>query len=144
MKHDSTILAVLAIVAAVTPSLTERANAQTSDDDEGNANAGQALYFEHACYSCHGYTGETGVRALVGSGFLFSPEVFTSYLRLRADQNPMLPSTQMPNYPEESLSDAEARDLFAYIRTFESNTPALDEIPVLNAILDAAEQPDEP
>lgn len=104
----------------------------------GNAIAGQQLYFDHACYSCHGYTGETGVRVLIGSGFLQTEEIFRTYLRLRADQNPTLPSTQMPNFPEESLSDAEVSDLYAYIRTFESNAPDLEDIPVLNEIIEAA------
>jgi mono/diheme cytochrome c family protein len=110
----------------------------------GNAIAGQALYYQHACYSCHGYTGETGVRALLGSGFLLSPAVFTNFLRQRADQNPVLPSTQMPNYPESSLSDSEALDLYAYIRTFVSHAPPLEDIPALNAIVDAASLPSAP
>jgi mono/diheme cytochrome c family protein len=118
--------------------------AQGQAPEPGNAIAGQALYYDHACYSCHGYTGETGVRSLLGSGFLFNEAIFVNYLRQRADQNPTLPSTQMPNYPAESLSDAEARDLYAYIKTFDSNTPPLEDIPVLNEILDAAERPYEP
>jgi len=105
----------------------------------GDAVAGKQVYFDQACYSCHGYTGETGVRALVGSGFLYSEAIFRNYLRLRAEQNPTLPSTQMPNFPEESLSDAAVGDLYAYIKTFVSNTPPLEAIPTLNAILEAAE-----
>jgi mono/diheme cytochrome c family protein len=113
--------------------------AQSPDNASGgNAIAGQQLYFDHACYACHGYTGETGVRALVGSGVLVNEETFRTFLRLRADQNPTLPSTQMPNYPEESLSDEAVGDLYAYIRTFKSNAPELEDIPVLNSIIDAA------
>lgn len=108
----------------------------------GNALEGQEIFYEHGCYGCHGYTGETGVRVLVGSGFLLSEEVFRTYLRLRADQNPLLPSTQMPNYPERSLDDDQVADLYAFIMTFEGNTPPLEEIPALNAILEAAEADD--
>jgi hypothetical protein len=47
----------------------------------------------------------------------------------------------MPNYPESSLSDAEARDMFAYIQTFELDAPDVDDIPALRAILDSAASP---
>ena len=126
-------LALSSIVGAQPPEGTPR----------GNAIAGQQLYFDHACYSCHGYTGETGVRALVGSGFLTTEDIFRTFLRLRADQNPILPSTQMPNYPQESLGDEEVSNLYAYIRTFSSNAPELEDIPVLNTIIEAASQPDD-
>jgi len=132
-------LEVLAIVLAGGLTATGITDAQElAADSAGNAIAGQRIYFEHACYSCHGYTGETGVRALVGSGFLFNEALFMNFLRLRADQNPTLPSTQMPNYPEESLSDAEIKDLYAYIKTFRSNTPALESVPTLQAIIESA------
>ena len=110
----------------------------------GDEITGRALYFEHACYSCHGYTGETGQMPLLGSAFLLSEELFLIYLRLRADQNPLLPSTSMPNFPEDSLSDEQARDLYAYIRSFESNTPELEDIPTLNVIMEATSRPYEP
>lgn len=135
----------LTLSAIAVVSVTHVVSAQDSSGSAGgNAIAGQQLYFDHACYSCHGYTGETGVRVLIGSGFLQSEEIFRTYLRLRAEQNPTLPSTQMPNFPEESLSDAEVGDLYAYIRTFESNAPELDDIPLLNEILEAASRPADP
>jgi len=134
------------VAAIVLLSSLQAASAQTAEDaaGPGNAIAGRELYFEHACYACHGYTGETGVRVLVGSGLLQSEELFRTYLRLRAEQNPTLPSTQMPNFPEESLSDEDVSDLYAYVRTFESNAPELGDIPVLNAIIEGAARPNEP
>lgn len=126
-------------------SIVQMVSAQAPEEaSSGNAIAGQQLYFDHACYSCHGYTGETGVRVLLGSGFLLTDDIFRIYLRLRAEQNPTLPSTQMPNYSEESLSDDEVSDLYAYIRTFQSNSPELEDIPALNAIIEAASRPDNP
>lgn len=111
----------------------------------GDAEAGKQLYYDHACYACHGYTGETGHQMkLVGSGFLLNEQTFTIYLRLRGEQNPILPSETMPNYPESSLSDAEVKDIYAYVRTFEDNAPALEDIPTLNAIVEAAARPYEP
>ena len=139
-RHGRRIVAALALIAAL-----QVVGAQTPESGAaGNAIAGQQLYFDHACYGCHGYTGETGVRALIGSGFLQSEEIFRTYLRLRAEQNPTLPSTQMPNYPEESLSNEEVSDLYAYLRTFKSNAPDLEDIPVLNAIIEAASRTEAP
>ena len=100
-----------------------------SSANSGDLIAGRALYFEHACYSCHGYTGETGQMPLLGSAFLLSEELFLIYLRLRADQNPLLPSTRMPNYSEESLSDEQALNIYTYIRSFQSTTPELEDSP---------------
>ena len=111
----------------------------------GDAEAGKQLYYDHACYACHGYTGETGHQMkLVGSGFLLNEQTFIIYLRLRAEQNPILPSETMPNYPENSLSDEEAKDMYAYIRTFADNAPPLQDIPTLNAIIESAAEPYSP
>jgi hypothetical protein len=50
----------------------------------------------------------------------------------------------MPNYPESALSDKQARDIYAHIRTFKSNAPELKNIPTLNAIVEAASRPYKP
>jgi mono/diheme cytochrome c family protein len=60
------------------------------------------------------------------------------FLRARAELAPLFPTTRMPNYPESTLSDAQARDLFAYIRTFELDAPEVDDIPALRSVLDSA------
>lgn len=41
---------------------------------------------------------------------------------------------------ESSMSDKQAKDLYAYIRTFKSTAPDLKEIPALNAIVAASKQ----
>jgi hypothetical protein len=38
------------------------------------------------------------------------------------------------------LPDKQAKDIYAYIRTFKSTAPPLSEIPTLNAIVNAAKQ----
>jgi len=38
------------------------------------------------------------------------------------------------------MSDKQAKDLYAYIRTFKSTAPDLKEIPALNAIVAASKQ----
>ena len=109
----------------------------------GNAVAGKKLYYDHACYSCHGFNGETGARPFVPNwpANLATERSFTAFLRGRANVSPVQPSTAMPNYPVESLSDAQARDIYAYIRSFKSAPPPVEKIPVMNQILAAAKRP---
>jgi mono/diheme cytochrome c family protein len=107
----------------------------------GNAAAGKALYYSYACYACHGYNGETGARAFVGNwGNLTNEERFIAFLRGRANVAPIIPSTSMPNFGESALSDKQAKDIYAYIRTFKSNAPELKDIPTLSAIVEASKQ----
>jgi len=110
----------------------------------GNAVNGKRLYYDYSCYACHGYNGETG-RAFVGNwGTLQTEAGFIAFLRLRADQNPAAPVTNMPNFPATTLSDAQAKDIYAYIRTFKSNAPELKDIPALNTIVAGANRPYKP
>jgi mono/diheme cytochrome c family protein len=109
----------------------------------GNAARGKALYYAHGCYGCHGYNGQTGVRDLVGtnSPLVADADTFVRFLRLRSEYAPVLPSTRMPNFPEDALSDAEARDIYAYVRSFELDAPAVEDIPAFQRILKSAERP---
>ena len=109
----------------------------------GNAVTGKKLYYDHACYSCHGFNGETGARPFVPNwpANLATERSFTVFLRGRANIAPVQPSTAMPNYPVESLSDAQARDIYAYIRSFKSAPPPIEKIPVMNQILAVAKKP---
>ncbi len=104
---------------------------------------GKRLFYEHGCYGCHGFNGETGARDLVGtnSPIIADEQTFITYLRLRADQAPVLPSTRMPNYPVETLSDEDARHLYAYIASFELDAPEIDDVPVFRQILESASRP---
>jgi mono/diheme cytochrome c family protein len=109
----------------------------------GNAVTGKKLYYDHACYSCHGFNGETGARAFVPNwpANLATERSFTAFLRGRANVAPVQPSTSMPNYPVESVSDAQAKDIYAYIRSFKSAQPPVEKIPVMSQILAAAKRP---
>lgn len=109
----------------------------------GSVANGRQIYYDQACYGCHGFNGETGARDLVGrsSPVLANAQVFTRFLRLRADQAPILPSTRMPNYPESEVSDTDARDLYAFIRSFRLNAPNIEDVPTLQRILESAERP---
>jgi len=109
----------------------------------GNAVTGKKLYYDHACYSCHGFNGETGARPFVPNwpANLATERSFTAFLRGRANVAPVQPSTSMPNYPVESVSDAQAKDIYAYIRSFKSTPPPVEKIPVMSQILAAAQKP---
>lgn len=106
----------------------------------GDSAKGSQLYYDHGCYGCHGFNG-IGRQNLANdvSGIMFSEEVFLVYLRARADLNPLFPTQNMPNYPETSLSDDAAKDIYAYIRTFKDEPPDVEDIPALKAILDGAQ-----
>src|SRR6266850_2270553 len=93
---------------------------------------GKALFFTYSCYACHGYNGETGARPFVGNwGHLATEQEFLSFLRARANVAPENKSTAMPNFAESTMSDKQAKDIYAYIRTFKSNAPELKDIPAL-------------
>ena len=112
----------------------------------GNASTGKKLYEAYSCYACHGYNGETG-RAFVGNwtGNLATETAFIAFLRGRANLAPVQPATSMPNFSASTLSDAQAKDIYAYIRTFRSHAPErVEDIPVFNEILGAARQPARP
>lgn len=107
----------------------------------GDATAGKGLFYTFGCYACHGYNGETGARPFVGRwGNLSTEQAFLTFLRGRANVAPVTPSTSMPNFSAQSLSDKQAKDIYAYIRTFKSTKPGAKEATALDAILNAAKQ----
>jgi mono/diheme cytochrome c family protein len=107
----------------------------------GNATSGKGLYYSYGCYACHSYNGETGARPFVGRwGNLSTEQAFLTFLRGRANVAPVPPSTSMPNFSEAALSDKQAKDIYAYIRTFKSSAPPAKDIPTLNAIVEAAKR----
>jgi mono/diheme cytochrome c family protein len=150
--QPSELMLVAAVVLAVPvairaqaapPAQTTKPATPLTSPVTGNAVAGKTLYYDHACYSCHGFNGETGARPFVPNwpANLATEGSFTAFLRGRANVAPVQPSTSMPNYPVESLSDAQARDIYAYIRSFKSAPPPIEKIPVMNQILAAARKP---
>jgi cytochrome c len=107
----------------------------------GDAEKGKQSYYDYGCYGCHGFNG-IGRHNLANdvSGIMFNETLYLTFLRARADQNPLFPIQNMPNYAEDSLSDKDALDIYAYIRTFKDDPPEVEEIPALKAILDAAKE----
>ena len=120
---------------------TAGVNAQAS----GDAGHGALLYYQHGCYQCHGFSGY-GRQDLnnTGSAILINVDVFRAFLRGRQDVAPLLPSTSMPNYPVNALSDAQVNDIYAYIRSMPRNEPEIGDVPTLQAILESANRPYRP
>jgi mono/diheme cytochrome c family protein len=119
------------------------ATAAFAADAPGNAARGRQLFYDHGCYGCHGYNGETGARDLVGTGspIVSDETLFRYFLRLRADLAPEVPAQTMPNFPKETLDDAAVHDLFTYIRGFRLNAPKPEDTPTLRRILEIAARP---
>jgi mono/diheme cytochrome c family protein len=140
MKKNSNRL-WLALVALPLALNAQTAAPAPASPVTGNAVAGKKLYYDHGCYACHGYNGETGARPFVGRwGHLATEQMFITFLRGRANVAPVVPSTSMPNFSAESLPDKKAKDIYAYIRTFKSSAPEAKDSPTLNAIVEAAKQ----
>ena len=97
--------------------------AQTRDANaEGNAVSGKELFLKNYCWSCHGYGGAGAVTGPRLAQTQFTRQGFIDFLR---------DPGRMPPYRVEVLSDSEASDIFAYIRTFPA-PPPLEDIPLLN------------
>jgi mono/diheme cytochrome c family protein len=149
MRGSLRIVMFLAASASMLAAPPERAGIQGNvaplplGPVTGSVANGRQIYYDQTCYGCHGFNGETGARDLVGtnSPILANEDNFIRFLRLRADVAPLLPSTRMPNYPASEIDDTEARDLYAYIRSFRLDAPELDDVPTLRSILESAERP---
>jgi mono/diheme cytochrome c family protein len=122
------------------------AGAASAAPAPGDPARGKQLYFDHGCYGCHGYSGQTGARNLVGtnSPIIANPQAFLFFLRQRGNFLPMIPSTAMPRFSERALPDAQAMDIYAYIKTFKLDAPEVKTIPVMGRIEASAAKPYKP
>jgi len=138
LRLKATLLAVL--IGGVAPAAGQ------------NMRSGEQLYYDHGCYSCHGFQGK-GTHVVQANNlfpkppvllkdqapFLASEAVFRAYLRLRGEQAPAQPSVSMPNYPAATLDDAEVAALYTHISTFTPDEPPLEAIDTMAWILEHAE-----
>ena len=143
MRTSSRITLTLVTGIAVALSMVAARAQAPASAATGSPTNGKKLYEAYTCYGCHGFNGETGVRALVASrsANLATESNFIAFLRARANVAPTQPSTSMPNYSAATLPDAQAKDIYAYIKTFRTHAPPVDEIPVFGQILTEAQKP---
>jgi mono/diheme cytochrome c family protein len=93
-------------------------------DLTGNAARGKELFFNFNCYSCHGYSGQNGPgNRLVP--MKMSQAAFMAYIRKPA---------RMPTYSAQVLTDQQAADIWAHIKSLPAGPDAKD-IPLLQDII---------
>jgi len=92
----------------------------------GDVKRGESNYAKYGCWECHGYTGQTGTGAKLVSTVL-NANGFVNYIR-----SPR--TNQMPLYSAKVVSDQDAADLYAYIKTFKK-PPEAKDIPLLQQIM---------
>src|SRR5262249_7782179 len=80
----------------------------------GNAANGKPLYYNHGCYGCHGFNGETG-RAFVGNwtSNLANEENFIRFLPARAN---LAPGDSFNKHPKLSQNHTEQKTGKRYLR----------------------------
>lgn len=128
MRTFSLAASVLCILSALAP-----ARAQNAARDaikpvtvlSNQVDHGHALLIADGCSECHGTLGQ-GSRA---SGPRIAPQIlsFEAFLQLLRH-----PVSDMPPYAEKVLSDADARDIHAYLVSIAPPTQKVGDVPGLN------------
>jgi mono/diheme cytochrome c family protein len=90
-----------------------------------NAENGKKLFLRDGCWECHGYAGQGGRDGAPIANTALTTAQFTRYIRR--------PTGAMPAYIDKVLSDAEATDIWTYLKSLPAPKPAKD-IPLLNEL----------
>src|SRR5208282_3447130 len=90
----------------------------------GDAAKGKQIYLADGCYQCHGYVGQ-GSRS--SGSRLARPELPFDACKGALRQ----PWNEMPPYEETVLSDRDAADIYAFLRSLPP-PPAASSTPLLN------------
>ena len=92
----------------------------TSAQETGSTDSGRQLYETYQCWQCHGYEGQGGAATRI------APTVypFEAFARLVRNTN------LMPAYSPNSLSDAQLRQIYEFVRS-RPEPPPLEDIPAL-------------
>lgn len=123
MKNLSLIFVTLALTLIILAS-GGKVRAQTSGDTAyaGDIENGKRLFVTNGCYQCHNYNASGGRAGARLSQTKLTAAALISYIRR--------PRT-MPAYSVKVMSDREATDVWAYIKTF-PEPPPVKSIPLLN------------
>jgi mono/diheme cytochrome c family protein len=113
--------------AIVVCSLSAAANlafAQSSDAPAGNAKTGQQIYKSIGCWQCHGAVGQGG--ATTGPRLAPTALPYAAFIQqLRTPQN------AMPPYEPAILSNANAANIYAFLKSVPA-PKSVQDIPLLN------------
>jgi ubiquinol-cytochrome c reductase cytochrome c subunit len=114
-------LTVLAagLLAALVPGLARSQGAPVPSS--GDAAHGHALFMADGCYECHGTVGQGGPGVRLAPKPL-PAEAIAMYIRN--------PTGEMPPFTSKVVSDADIRDIEAYLATI-PDPPAVTSIPEL-------------
>jgi mono/diheme cytochrome c family protein len=88
----------------------------------GSTENGKKLFLRDGCWECHGYAGQGGRDGARLAETALTSAQFTRYIRR--------PTGAMPAYIDKVLSDAEAADLWAYVRSL-TGPKAAKDVPLL-------------
>ncbi len=92
----------------------------------GDAQRGAPLFSDkYNCYACHGFDAQSGERRLIP--MKYPNEGFITFV-----QSSPLPN--MPRFPD--ASPQELADIWAYIKSIQTDAPAIDDLPTLLEIRD--------
>jgi mono/diheme cytochrome c family protein len=100
--------------------------AALAEDPASDAANGKAVYAKLRCFTCHGRAGQGGAYnypAPALASLELPVEAFQAFLRE--------PPNDMPAFSPAVLSDKEAADMWAFLRTLPGRKPAKD-FPLLN------------
>ena len=91
----------------------------------GSAANGKRLFERDGCWECHGWAGQGGRDGARLADTALTTAQFTRYVRR--------PTGAMPAYIDKVLSDADAADIWGYMKSMPAPKPAKD-IPLLNEL----------
>ena len=97
-----------------------------AEDAAGDAANGKLIYAKMRCFTCHGRAGQGGAfnyPAPALAALELPVEAFQAFLRE--------PPNDMPAFSTALLSDKEAADMWAFLRSLPGRKPAKD-FPLLN------------
>ena len=89
----------------------------------GDAVRGKTIYVSDGCYQCHGYQGQAS-----NAGSRLAPGVTPYAAFANQVRNPR---ARMPAYSTVVLSDKDAADIYAFLRTI-PKAKTVEEIPLLS------------
>jgi mono/diheme cytochrome c family protein len=118
--------AVVSLIAAAFAVLGFGAAALAQNAGSGDAANGKRVYLADGCFECHGRVGQGGAMNYPAPALAqveMPIESFMAYLRNGPND--------MPAYSTSVLSDKEATDIYAFLRSLPGRKPAKD-FPLLN------------
>ena len=112
-----------AVLAGALVALATAARAE-EPAPSGNAKAGQQEYMAVGCWECHGSEGQGG--AITGPRLAETKLPYDAFL-----QQLRVPVSAMPPYEPKILSDADAANIYAFLKSLPA-APSAKDIPLLN------------